>query len=591
MVHLNLSIFRIVVSFFFFGSIAAQADPVSDKILEIEKNFWMKKKQECIWKGAAAAGKLAVTGGIGCAALAAAGYLKSPVMGAYQCLIGSAGFPENCANGSLTRVFGGNSQFLIAGAASTTMATLGAVAAGYSSRIGNFAYENFTELELTTTRHGWRSIGLSPEVIKLSAVRDQLQLKYELLKEFTVGGQREVDRRYSVINVVIAQLTNAIKNREGDNYFYTSVFFEANRPTTLTASGEEIIQILLAIPIRTKPVQISADQAKVHLSKFFRDTFDEQVVDFFDNQIERVIDNSKLSTDSPYRDRTNIYLMGPGGTGKSDSAMAFAQAFGLPFCKIEASNLVPSHFVGATAAQENNYRSKIGKILECIVTSKSSDDGRTYKNVVIFIDEMDHIFNSKTHGESFEQLFKPLLSGGTFLDQASGIEIDTSDIIFIGAGNGPLLRRPGVDRLHVDAMNRRFSIIEYKKLDFDKRVKVGVHKFLKDIAEARGYLVTPEDRDYVAQTLVPYDHERSDGVGGLSAVINSFVIHRKGGRSFEDFDYRTVFSRTKVSGEVSKSDVSTQTEVVDGGSRMITESEEEDLRALDAFKRALLRGK
>ena len=514
-------------------------------------------------------------------------------MAAISCLNPSPEDSERCGAGSspVSSMLGSNSGLLLAAGATVGTTVLGGVTAYGSKTAKKFLSKNLYQLGRASKNFGFSACGMDPGLVELVELSDQLELKFELLKVLTPGGEPEVEKRYRIVIDAMKAVQDAIQSKVTGSGPIHSSYHDYNRPGKIHAQGMERVQAALSLPLRAKVVELTASEAKAKLGDFFGDTFEPSVRKFFEDQAVRVIANSELESDSEFRDRQNIYLMGPGGTGKTDSVQAFARVFDLPFCKIEASSLTPQDFMGSSSDRGGDGPI-MGKLLECMLKSKSSD-GKTYLNGVLFIDEMDHLFNSKTYGENFEQLFKPLLSGETFTDKTTGIEIDASHLIVVGAGNGPLLNRPGVDASHVDAMNRRFSILEYKKLDLEKRTKVGVDKFLKNIAKARQYAVTSEDEDFVRNVLVPYDHERMEGVGGLKEVINTFVIHRKNGASCESFDYKTNFSRTLVSVSSSQNKrVEASTQTTEGSEpklpRAVLESmPEEELQALLNLKESL----
>ncbi len=532
-----------VCSLFLLGSISSQAGHISEKIAEVEQRFWAEKHAERIANGKSSLFK--ATGALTAASMAgvaiSTGYLGTLL----PCWIGINQDPESCSQVSSPASLA--SQAL--GQANSNLLIAAPLMAPYLRDFYSLYYDwlkkiyakNKLQINLAAKTLGYRNNGLDLKMEKIIDLGDRLELRREILKAITPEqstDERAVNRRYRILDDAIENIRDAIRDLE--------------RSKQSVLSHPEFLMYLrpiLELPLETKELALSPNDAKQELSKTLTDTYDSSVVRFFHSQIDRVIDNSKLPFDSRYKDRVNLYLWGPGGTGKTESAMAFAQAFGLPFCKIEAASLLPRDFEGTPPPQQAYYEKKlygkVGKFLECLIHSKAQD-GKTYKNTVIFIDEIDHLFNSKTHGESFEQLFKEFLSGVTFQDKGTGIIFDTSDLIIIGAGNGPLIRRLDVDQAHINAINRRFSILEYKKCEFEKRKKIGVQKFLPNIAKARGYEVTSEDQEFVDQVLVPYDHERNEGVGGLEQVINSFVIHRKSGRDLNDFNYKEVFERTVV---------------------------------------------
>ena len=302
---------------------------------------------------------------------------------------------------------------------------------------------------------------------------------------------------------------------------------------SVTEAGQTKMDLLLKFPVKTKPLE-DAREAKARLDAFFGDTYDDKIRSFYHYQTDRIVGNSKLDQRSAWRDRTNLYIYGPGGTGKTTSAKAFAEAQGLPFCLIE----------GSTLTVENLSE----KILYCLVSpTVPAKDGKPYLNTVIMIDELDHLFLGPD-ASKFEMLIKPILSGKVIYAEKSGLSIDASYIIFIGAGNGPLKSTTG-SKQHQAALDRRWHQLEYMKADLEHRQRIG-EKFYKDASLGWSYDPTPEqareDRELIAKTIVPYDHQVEDGVGGLKEVINALVLYRKGEEPIQTFQHLVHFERMKM---------------------------------------------
>ena len=300
------------------------------------------------------------------------------------------------------------------------------------------------------------------------------------------------------------------------------------------------------INIPDKMRYFSIEEEKIFtekLTEYFDGTFNEDVEFFFIDQLRRICANSRLPQDSIYKDRVNLYLEGPSGVGKTETAKKFAEILGIPFFTINSSILKPEDLMvprNNTSRSDNlisQYENDdIGLILYFLTNSEK------YKNIIIFIDEFDVLTNSSKNGESFESLFKTLLDTRYFKDTYTKCSIDISDVIFIFAANGELLRDKN-RKEHVSSLNQRFRQIKFGKISIEQKKKIAIEKFFKVISKARNYDYTQEDIKFIEETIVPYDFEINIGSRILKNVINSYVIHKISNENLNNFRYKEIFNQ------------------------------------------------
>lgn len=536
---------------------------LQNKIQKIEKQFWETKKSQCTRSAIWETGKLASFAGANCAGIYLLGYLKDPILRATEYFSSPQESEEKTEPTDFT-------QYLTANNATPMLIFtalgpyFGSIATRYATMWKTFGKNTVTQLTASfrySKLTGW--VG-DPQIVSSIQLLDLLELKYEILKGVFSADDPEAETRLRGIKFLILQVRTWVDILLGkiskNSSHPASAESSTENPKELSAHYKTKVQYTLDFPIQTKRFS-SADKERVRteLQSYFGDTFDPVVTEFFYDQADRVIDNALLAPNSPFRDRTNLYLVGAPGTGKTATAEAFARALRLPFCRIDGSSLVPSDFTGSKDRSERNLVS--GIIFECLVKQKAIDR-KSYLNTIIYIDEADHLLNDVQNGQKFEQIFKTLLENPTFHDQVMDIEFDVSNLIVVLSGNGTLMQNENARAVHVQALNERFHTVEFPKTSLEKRIRIAEKKFLQQISVARSYVPSEEDIRYVKDVLTPYDHERHDGVRVLREIINQFVLKRKSGASVLNFDYKRVFKNFPVSNRSFPVNESTQTDFV-----------------------------
>lgn len=140
--------------------------------------------------------------------------------------------------------------------------------------------------------------------------------------------------------------------------------------------------------------------------------------------------------------KSNILLLGPSGTGKTELARATARMLGVPFYVADATKITQAGYVG----------DDVETMLQGLMAAASGDVEKAEWGI-IFIDEFDKLARKSgrgasgyrdVSGEGAQQALLKLLEGskvsvpkaGAKINTGQGSdEVDTSNILFIGAGS------------------------------------------------------------------------------------------------------------------------------------------------------------
>lgn len=158
--------------------------------------------------------------------------------------------------------------------------------------------------------------------------------------------------------------------------------------------------------------------------------------------------------------KSNILLLGPSGTGKTELARAVARMLKVPFYIADATKMTQAGYVG----------DDVESMLQGLIADANGDIPRAEWGV-IFIDEIDKLARKSgrgatgyrdVSGEGVQQSLLKLIEGskvnvprgGLKVDAGQGADqIDTTNILFIGAGSFA-----GIDETITRRVNKKAAV-------------------------------------------------------------------------------------------------------------------------------------
>lgn len=152
------------------------------------------------------------------------------------------------------------------------------------------------------------------------------------------------------------------------------------------------------------------------------------------------LDYIKNTPNAPKIEKSNILLLGPTGTGKTEIARTLANFLNVPFTIADATTLTQAGYVG----------DDVENILKSLLI-KAEGDVALAERGIIFIDEIDKIakkgenasITRDVSGEGVQQALLKILEGtissipmdgNRKIPQGNNLQIDTSNILFICSG-------------------------------------------------------------------------------------------------------------------------------------------------------------
>lgn len=299
-------------------------------------------------------------------------------------------------------------------------------------------------------------------------------------------------------------------------------------------SCEQALDDLLALPTEIKKIESSAlAQIRELLSPYNSQT--RSTIKNFIQQIYLASNRELTSTSTRI---TPVLLVGPPGTGKTFLARNIAKTLDLPMLEINLSNYAEKseRLYGFHNLWGNEYHR--GVILETLM------HGKGHKNVILFIDEIDKLFNGNSNNSDKENMLKSWLlnilepSLLTSYSPIFDINLPIDNIIIILAANKDFSE---------EALRQRINRIYFEGFSRDNKEKIALQQLNSENIEINESVRRNLDR--------LLDIDQLAGVRVLKQVVNKYIVHLKSQEKFNelfdkwesrDFDIIDAYNKTQA---------------------------------------------
>lgn len=296
-----------------------------------------------------------------------------------------------------------------------------------------------------------------------------------------------------------------------------------------------VMRVLLDLPQKTQAVHLDAN-LKTKLKPIL-DRYSDKLQEDIKTFTIAISRSSKLSNGS----KSVLYLLGEPGTGKTTFTESFSGAIGLPLIKImdieKALSVKAPLFQFADIINEDFKLSLFSEMLR-----------NQPKNAVLFLDELDKIFNKLknpmnmgmgmgTFGVNLESFLHQLLdpNKNTIKLPDLDIEIDVSGWILIAAGN---------KRLDSSSIRSRMTELIFPCIEKEKRPLIAQNRFKTRMLDYPDLQQNQRDLEMI-QTIVQEDP--FCGVRSLEFVVDDYIhwkdLQQANWGMDSDFDVEAAFKK------------------------------------------------